>query len=68
MALSTGRANDSLSEQFMPIQMQDKLGQLRESFGGLDARVRTLVKERPFVTVLTALASGYFLGRLIAKR
>jgi len=52
----------------MPIQMQDKLGQLRESFGGLDARVRTLVKERPFVTVLTALASGYFLGRLIAKR
>jgi len=67
MALSTGKAN-AMNEPFMPIQLQDKIGQLREGLGDVDVRVRGFVKERPFATVFGALAVGYFLGRLIARR
>jgi len=67
MALSTGKAND-MNEEFLPIQLQDKIGQLREGLSDVDERVRGFVKERPFASVLGALAAGYFIGRLIAKR
>jgi len=67
MALSTGKANDT-NEQFLPIQLQDKIGQLRDGLGDADVRVRSFVKERPFASVFGALAAGYFLGRLIARR
>lgn len=66
MALSTSKAN-ATNEEFLPIQLQDKIGQLREGFGDVDVRVRSFVKERPFATVFGALAAGYFLGRLIAR-
>jgi len=67
MALGTNKAND-MTEAFTPIQLQDKLGQLREGLTDTDQRVRSIVQERPFVAVLGALATGYFLGRLIARR
>ena len=56
------------AEQFIPAQVEEQLEYLRENFGDVDERVRSAVRERPIVAVLVAVATGYFIGRLIARR
>jgi len=67
MTLSTTNANDE-TQTFYRGLSADKMAQLRDSLGELDQRVRSAVREHPFVTLFGALAGGYLIGRLIARR
>ena len=40
----------------------------REMLEELDDRVRTVVREHPFLTLFGALVGGYAVGRLFARR
>jgi len=52
----------------------DELAALRERIRGLqdevsvaDKRLRTLLHERPFAAIATAVVAGFFLGRVIGR-
>jgi ElaB/YqjD/DUF883 family membrane-anchored ribosome-binding protein len=64
---STGQQiNEKVSEYQRALA--DRGEELRERFDDLDVRTRKFVRERPFVAVGAALAAGYVLARLIARR
>jgi len=52
----------------------DELAALRERIRGLqdevadaDKRLRTILRERPFVSLATAVVAGFLLGRIIGR-
>ncbi len=59
-------------EQEVPIlerpELKEKVERVRGQLDELDAQVRRTVQERPLVAVGVALALGYVLGRLLARR
>jgi len=60
------------SEPIRPIlerpEIKEQVERVRTQLDELDARARRLVQERPLVAVGAALAFGYVLGRLLARR
>jgi len=55
-------------ESVLPGNVEETISQLRDRAGELDGRLRASVREHPFLTLFGAVAGGYLLGRLIAKR
>jgi ElaB/YqjD/DUF883 family membrane-anchored ribosome-binding protein len=49
-------------------ELEEPLDRMREEVEELDARLRRLVQARPLVAVGAAVAIGYVLGRLLARR
>ena len=64
MSLEAETVSDS---NYLPDGIEDKLEDLRDGLGSVDERVREFVRDRPFATLIGALATGYFIGRIIAK-
>ena len=60
------------SERITPIlerpEVKEQVERVRTQLEVIDARARRLVQEQPLVAVGAALAFGYVLGRLLAKR
>jgi ElaB/YqjD/DUF883 family membrane-anchored ribosome-binding protein len=59
-------------ERSVPIldrpEVKEQVERVRGLVEDVDGRVRDLVKERPLVAVGAALAFGYLMGRLLARR
>lgn len=59
-------------ERTVPIlerpEVKERVERVRGHLGELDAQVRRVVQEQPLVAVGVALAFGYALGRLLARR
>ncbi len=59
-------------EQELPIlerpEVKEQVERVRGQLEELDAQVRRAVQKRPFVAVGVALAFGYALARLLARR
>ncbi len=59
-------------ERTVPIlerpEMKEQVERVRGHLEELDAQVRRVVQEQPLVAVGVALAFGYALGRLLARR
>lgn len=49
-------------------QLNESREQAEQIAGEVDAWLRGFVQERPFVTIATAVAAGFVLGRLLAKK
>ena len=49
-------------------ELEEPLDRMREEVEEFDARLRRLVQARPLVAVGAAVAIGYALGRLLARR
>lgn len=49
-------------------EVKEQVERVRGHLETLDTQVRRVVQERPLVAVGAALAFGYALGRLLAKR
>ena len=59
-------------ERAVPIldrpEVKERVEQVRGQLEELDVQVRRVVQERPLVAMGVALAVGYALGRLLARR
>ena len=59
-------------ERTVPIlerpEVKERVERVRGHLGELDAQVRRVVQEQPLVAMGVALAVGYALGRLLARR
>jgi hypothetical protein len=49
-------------------EVKKQIARARAQLDGLDAQLRSLVKERPMVTMGAAVFLGYVLGRLLVRR
>ncbi|HTY16591.1 MAG TPA: hypothetical protein VMH82_02575 [Myxococcota bacterium] len=49
-------------------ELEEQLDRMRSEVEELDVRLRRLVQARPMVAVGVAVAVGYVLGRLLARR
>jgi len=49
-------------------ELEEQLDRMRSEVEELDVRLRRLVQARPLVAVGVAVAVGYVLGRLLARR
>ncbi len=49
-------------------QVSDMTNDLRSELERYDRELRAVVKERPVVALLSAVAAGYLLGRLFRRR
>jgi ElaB/YqjD/DUF883 family membrane-anchored ribosome-binding protein len=49
-------------------ELKEQVERVRGHLEELDTQVRRVVQERPLVAVGVALAFGYVLGRLLARR
>jgi ElaB/YqjD/DUF883 family membrane-anchored ribosome-binding protein len=49
-------------------QLNESREQAEQIAGEVDAWLRAFVQERPFVTIATAVAAGFVVGRLLAKK
>ena len=63
---------DAMQEQ-SPVEewteeITEGVNQARSEIGRLDREFRALVKERPFLALVGAVAAGYLVGRVFARR
>jgi hypothetical protein len=49
-------------------QVNDIGNDLRSEFERVDRELRAVVQERPVVALLSAVAAGYLIGRLLRRR
>ena len=49
-------------------QPNDIGNELRSEFDRVDRELRAMVQERPVVALLSAVAAGYLIGRLLRRR
>lgn len=49
-------------------QVNDIGNELRSEFERVDRELRSIVRDRPVVALLSAVAAGYLLGRLLRRR
>lgn len=49
-------------------QVNEIGNELRSEFERVDRELRAMVQERPVVALLSAVAAGYLLGRLLRRR
>jgi hypothetical protein len=47
--------------------LRHRIQELGGDFASVDRRLRTAVRERPLVALLTAVAAGFMLGRVIGR-
>lgn len=52
----------------MQEQAEAQLQAAREALTDLDKKVRTFVKENPGLCLLGAVAAGFMIGRIVARR
>ena len=66
------QATNERTEPGVPIlerpEVKEQVERVRNRLEELDTSVRSLVHDRPLVAVGVALAFGYALGRLLARR
>jgi hypothetical protein len=48
--------------------MADTVKDVQTELGQLDERMRAFVKERPIMALLSAVAAGYLVGRVLRRR
>jgi len=49
-------------------QAEARIRAARDALSDLDTKVRTLVKERPGLCLLGAVAAGFLIGRIVSRR
>lgn len=49
-------------------QVNEIGNELRSEFERVDRELRAMVQERPVVALLSAIAAGYLMGRLLRRR
>jgi ElaB/YqjD/DUF883 family membrane-anchored ribosome-binding protein len=49
-------------------QVNEMGNELRSEFERVDRELRAIVQERPIVALLSAVAAGYLIGRLLRRR
>ena len=49
-------------------QVNEMGNELRSEFERVDRELRAIVQERPVVALLSAVAAGYLIGRLLRRR
>jgi hypothetical protein len=42
--------------------------EMRDRFGDLDQKIRRVCRERPLTVLFGAIAAGFIVGRIVAKR
>jgi len=47
--------------------LRHRIQELGDDFASVDRRLRNAVRERPLVALLTAVAAGFMLGRVIGR-
>jgi hypothetical protein len=47
--------------------MADTVNDMRGEFEQIDERLKTFVKERPIMALLSAVAAGYIVGRVLRR-
>jgi ElaB/YqjD/DUF883 family membrane-anchored ribosome-binding protein len=66
------KATSERAEPSVPIleqpEVKEQVARVRDRLEELDVQVRRVVQEQPLVAVGVALAFGYALGRLLARR
>lgn len=65
------RAHDTYDNghaSFLPTDLDERIGQVRDRMDDVDRQVRRVVLERPLVAVGIAVFTGFVLGRLLGKR
>jgi ElaB/YqjD/DUF883 family membrane-anchored ribosome-binding protein len=66
------KAASERAERSVPIleqpEVKEQVERVRDRLEELDVQVRRVVQEQPLVAVGVALAFGYALGRLLARR
>lgn len=67
-----GEASERVEQIITPIldrpEVKEQVERVRTQLEEIDAQVRRVVQDRPLVAVGAALAFGYALGRLLARR
>lgn len=59
---------DAFGGEDVQEQLQVQMDRLREGLAQADFRVRQAVREHPVLSVLGAVALGYFVGRVAKRR
>jgi ElaB/YqjD/DUF883 family membrane-anchored ribosome-binding protein len=71
MAMTAQEASERI-ERTIPIldrpEVKEQVERVRGLVEDVDGRVRNVVQDRPLVAVGAALAFGYLMGRLLARR
>ena len=47
--------------------LRDRIKGLQDEVAQADKRLRTMLRERPFVSLATAVVAGFVLGRIIGR-
>jgi len=58
---ASGDADDELAV------LRDRIRGLQDDVADADKRLRTLLRERPFVSLATAVVAGFVMGRIIGR-
>jgi len=66
--LSRGVPHDENGDAMNTHDIDNGIEALRDDLTRFDSRVRSVLRERPFVALGTMVAAGFFLGRVVGRR